>query len=496
MACTHRPVACNPPRTGVYGLQRGLEVKLTRIGGRLALVGLLCFLAACGDGGGEASSSNVGTLAYVVSSCREVAGEATLQQELRIFHGKGETVTALSVGPLGPFTSYGLCARLGKERAPIKGLLGAFQRLGVTPDGSGVVFELTDEFASVGQGVLPAAQRGIYYVRPDGSDLRRLGPASRVPGVLFVPPDSSYPTGGFFFDPGGRQFTYPDLGPDDTGEEAPQVFVQRLATGERRQLTRLPRIAQAGEPPDIVVLPGFIDQHTILFYRFLGPPDRLTALSVDTLDLHLSDVPTVALPGGTLIPILHIIGGEWQASGATIEGEAVNPVPPNWSSVAEVFVTDGTNVLQLTDFRRVDTTLQPYFSPRDQRVYFTASADPLGRNPSHDCQIFSVEPLTRDLRQVTSFHEGGDRTAACRGGKQGDGCSFGLVGQNGVAGTIYFMSQCDPLGLNPNGRQLFAIQPDGTGLQQVTNARGFVRGAGRTMEVETVEDQSRYAPPR
>ncbi len=47
----------------------------------------------------------------------------------------------------------------------------------------------------------------------------------------------------------------------------------------------------------------------------------------------------------------------------------------------EVFVTDGTNVLQLTDFRRTETaSWQPFFSPRDGRVYFTASADPLGTN--------------------------------------------------------------------------------------------------------------------
>jgi len=59
-----------------------------------------------------------------------------LQQELHIYRGTGETVTAMSVGPLGPFTSFGLCARLGKERVQFTGFLGAFQRLGVTPDGT------------------------------------------------------------------------------------------------------------------------------------------------------------------------------------------------------------------------------------------------------------------------------------------------------------------------------------------------------------------------
>jgi len=63
VAGTHRKVACNPPRTGVHGPQRGLAMKLTPICGRLALVGLLCAVAACGDDGGGSSASNVGTLA-------------------------------------------------------------------------------------------------------------------------------------------------------------------------------------------------------------------------------------------------------------------------------------------------------------------------------------------------------------------------------------------------------------------------------------------------
>ena len=158
---------------------------------------------------------------------------------------------------------------------------------------------------------------------------------------------------------------------------------------------------------------------------------------------------------------------------------------------------DGTNVLQITDFRRVDTSaLYPLWGPHDRRAYFTASADPFGTNERHDCQIFSVEPLTRDLRQVTFFHEGDDHRAACMGGRKPDGCRSDLVGQNPETGTIYFWSQCDPLGLNPNGNQLFAIQADGTGLRQLTNARGFVQGADRTVEVETVDFAFRYSPPR
>ena len=125
--------------------------------------------------------------------------------------------------------------------------------------------------------------------------------------------------------------------------------------------------------------------------------------------------------------------------------------------------------------------------------------DPLDTNPSHDCQIFSIDPLTRDLRQVTFFHEGGDHYAACWGDRRPNGCRIDfpyLTAQQPMTGTIYFRSTCDPLGLNPNGAQLFAIQPDGTGLQQLTDARGFVQGDDRTVEVETVDFVFKYSPPR
>jgi len=462
----------------------------------LTLVGLLA-VAGCGDDGGGSSASNVGTLAYVVTSCREVAGVATLHQELRILRGETETVTVMSVGPLGPFTSYGLCTVWGRARDTLAPRLGAFQRLGMAPDGSGVVFELSDASAQVGRDLLPPEQRGMYYVRADGSGRRRLGPASRVPAWYFVPPGGYWMNLRFGFDASGRQVTYPDLGPDEAGEEAPQVFVHTLATRERRQLTYLPRIAHEGDPPDIG-WPSFIDAHTILFGRFSGQPNRVTYRTVDVDDRRVSDVPTVALPGGTLIPIFHIIGGQWTAGSFDVPSEAVNPVA-GWLMTAEVFVTDGTNVLQLTDFHRTDTTTwDPFVSPLDGRVYFTASADPLGTNPSYDCQIFSIEPLTRDLRQVTFFHEGGEHWAACFSNRRPDGCriDFNLASQNPVTGAIYFRSSCDPLGRNPNGAQLFAIQPDGTGLRQLTNARGFVQGEDRTVDVETVDFLWRSGPYR
>lgn len=48
----------------------------------------------------------------------------------------------------------------------------------------------------------------------------------------------------------------------------------------------------------------------------------------------------------------------------------------------------------------------------------------------------------------------------------------GGVGADPVTGTVVFPSDCDPLGRNPFGYQMFAMRPDGSGLRQLTNARG------------------------
>lgn len=41
-----------------------------------------------------------------------------------------------------------------------------------------------------------------------------------------------------------------------------------------------------------------------------------------------------------------------------------------------------------------------------------------------------------------------------------------------VTGTVLFGSTCDPVGGNPFGDQLFAMRQDGSGLRQLTAARG------------------------
>jgi hypothetical protein len=81
----------------------------------------------------------------------------------------------------------------------------------------------------------------------------------------------------------------------------------------------------------------------------------------------------------------------------------------------------------------------------------------------------------------------------CLPGRRGLGCQihFGFVrhpSQNPHTGTIFFWSNCDPFpGQNPDGWQVFAMQPDGSGLRQLTDARGAVRGADNTIEYESVD---------
>lgn len=47
-----------------------------------------------------------------------------------------------------------------------------------------------------------------------------------------------------------------------------------------------------------------------------------------------------------------------------------------------------------------------------------------------------------------------------------------------------FSASCDPVGANPFGDQIFAMRPDGTGLRQLTNARGMTTDPDGTVHVE------------
>src|SRR5262249_40516203 len=398
-----------------------------------------------GDGGGGSPPSGPGTVAYIETSCRQDGPDMTLQQDVRILHGDAPSVTAMSVGPLGPFTSL-LCATYGSNRYSMRDI-GPVKRFGITPDGSGVAFEVTDVFIRDPGWVLAPGQAGIYYTRADGSGLRRLGPPSRSPATFYTPSGVLVVNDfSLSFDPSGQQFTYTDRGPDEAGHDAAQVFVQGLMPGARsRQVTRLPALDLPGQWPEITV-PSFIDSRTILFSRWIQPGTERTWLTVDIDTNQVNDLPTVALPGGELIPIYQITGEDWIGLIGTLKGEPENPFAD--SPIREVVVTDGTNVLQLTNFRRVDTVLTfPFYSARDRRVYFSASFNPrYDPKRSENCQIFSIAPRGGDLRQLPFFRErAAHATDGCFGNRRGTACSvlFGHTShasQNPHTGEIFFRS--------------------------------------------------------
>src|SRR4030095_1177742 len=110
-----------------------------------------------------------------------------------------------------------LCQTYAKSRYGTGSVyVGVFQRIGVTPDGSGVVFEVTDDFsiAAPNQIVTPDRE-GIFFVRSDGTGLRRLGPASRAnsSGLVLAPTPTGFKGldyAFFSFSPNGESFAFTD----------------------------------------------------------------------------------------------------------------------------------------------------------------------------------------------------------------------------------------------------------------------------------------------
>ena len=64
------------------------------------------------------------------------------------------------------------------------------------------------------------------------------------------------------------------------------------------------------------------------------------------------------------------------------------------------------------------------------------------------------------------------------------GCVISEFFLDRITGTVLFAASCDPVGANPSGQQLFAMRPDGTGLRQLTNARGMTTDPDGTIHVE------------
>jgi hypothetical protein len=195
--------------------------------------------------------------------------------------------------------------------------------------------------------------------------------------------------------------------------------------------------------------------------------------------------PAAALTPRRGVPRFEITGGRTEVLTLDLRGTPVNSVSSYPLTIFEVFLLDGKELLQLTNFRRVDTG-RPFLSANGRRVFFTASADPLGANPSENCQLFSIDRVGGHLRQVTRFREGARSVNGCSNlPPPGAGCNVQVTTQDPVTRTIVFQSSCDPLGTNPiGGSQIFAMRPDGSRLRQLTDTRGVVMGTDGSLTVE------------
>src|SRR5262249_38740641 len=159
-----------------------------------------------------------------------------------------------------------------------------------------------------------------------------------------------------------------------------------------------------------------LDDDTIVFFTQANP-DGLhpggAFFTVNTDGTGLKALPTaVALPGGQIVPRFDITGGRTEVLTLDLPGTPVNSIANFPLAISEVFCLDGKKLLQLRKFRGVDTG-RGFLGADGRRVFFTASADPFGANPSENCQLFSIDRLGGHLRQVTRFREGARSVNGC-----------------------------------------------------------------------------------
>lgn len=451
------------------------------------LIGLTLLVAACGGGGSESgtmSPATVRTLAYVVTDCRGDAQGATMRQSLQIRQGDRAPISVVEHSAAGTASMTSICFDIGVNRQGADcARRGVFHRLGVTPDGSAVVFEVTDEdsLTAFPRNTLPTEQKGIFIVGADGNGVRRLGPPSREPPYV-----SFFQSRPFFaFSPDGRTVAYTDRGPSRDNVDAVQIFTRDLATGSSTQVTYLPPARRNLPVPDDTCCPFFTDNYTIAFLTYAdvkdqNPQHQKISVTVKTDGAGELTVatPPVVIPGSQLLTTFHITGSDVGAALLSLPGIPTNGV----GFIQEVFAISGDDVLQLTTFERFDTDA-PTLSADGQRVFFAASP-PLATNPTEDCQIWSIDRNGGDLRQLTQLHEGPHSTAGCvLLGPPPLGCTAHFVGRDTQTDDLVFISGCDPVGANPYGLQVFAIHQDGAGLRQLTNTQGY-RHSGGTVNLE------------
>jgi hypothetical protein len=431
--------------------------------------------AACAERSNcTAPGAPIHTLAYVAAECRAGAQGLSSEQKLLIRRGNCDPVTV----PLFPLSVSGTC--IGGDDPSV----GVFQRIAVLPDGSGVVFEVTNEFSlspAIRNEELPA--KGMFFVRADGRGLRRLGDASHS----YTQTPNGIPSRSELYvvavSPDGRTLAFSDLGPGPDGRETDQIFALDIATGSRRQLTKRQAATDALQPRLSCL--AFLDDRTITFcsrvftlHPGYAPVWLFTAIFTVQTDgkRPAREVATVALPGGAIVPQFQVTGTRTRVAvtAVTYPAEPADHFAIHPPVFAELYLLEGPNVVQLTAFHRGDTARSGRGGAFvGNRVFFDASADPFGTNPDQYCQMFSVNTLGTGLRQVTHLRDRDSPSGSgCYDWSPGS-CSINRYFADRRSGTIVFTSNCDPVGENPTAdEQVFSMRPDGAGLRQLTRADG------------------------
>ncbi len=421
----------------------------------------------------------------MVNECTtDPQGRTSLQQMLLIRRGNCDPVPVMAVGPSMPAPDpTGLCLELGGSRLGAWFIrMGVFQNMAVLPDGSGVVFDVTKEFSELPAATPEPPEEGIFFVKANGTGLRRLGPASRIYTIF----------GGVRWgvSPNGRTIVFVDLGPATAGYEAPQVFLLDSRSGRRRQLTHQPRVANLEFDDPGISVPSFLNRRTIGFYSGSTSDDSWRAFQVGIHGGRETEVPPITVaPGAQLVSQFGVTGAHPHTVLVLFpDRPAVNRPDDPDAFAREIFLIDGKSIVQLTAFNRSDTFTggAQGVSPMVRgQVLIAASANPFGENPGEICQLFTISTRGDHLRQLTHLPWDGRRTE--------QGCVFNAPGcgifelspaVDQVTGTVLFESSCDPVGANPFGDQLFAMRPDATGLRQLTSARGMTTDPDGTLHVE------------
>jgi hypothetical protein len=445
----------------------------------------------------------IGTLAYVLTECEvDAQGNLLGAQELRIRRGNCEDVTvvrleldvAVKEPPFAGCRFYGQW-RVGGAVVSVA----PFHRVSVTPDGSGVLFDVSN--GDVRLVSVPDEIEGMWLVRADGTGLRRLHEPIRVSQFKVLPeyPYAQVAPDTIRFSPDGRRIVFTDL--DD--QDVEQIFTTRIANGRTRtQLTSLPRATASKPWAPATGWASFIDDETIGFVTHADYPPganpeggrRQFTVGVRGKKGPL-DVTADSDRGSSLgKPGFTIVGGG-SLYQLEVASAPANSGPTSGRTVEEIAFLTEADSLQLTNFGRADTA-GAVLDMHGKRAFFSASANPNKStcrtcdNPSENCQIFSIGNRGQGLRQLTHFRHTDQSTMGCipLPVEEGplteihDGCFVFVNGEYAIGGAVVFETSCDPFCSRIHGERpcnlggnIFAMRPDGSGMRQLTHARTVTR---------------------